>query len=392
MIMASLEFTGEIPFKNVYFTGIIRDEQGRKMSKSLGNSPDPLVLIDKYGADALRFGVMLIAPQGQDIMFAEKRLEVGRNFMNKVWNASRFILMNVEDDGIYNEDFDPNTANLTLADKWIFGKLNQTIEKVEKHFKTYRFDEIARDIYDFVWSDFCDWYIELIKNRLYKNTPEGKKETLKIAIFMLKNILKLMHPYTPFITEEIYQIIKNTNEDDLIVAQWPEVNDALNNDDIIKEFATLQEIITSVRTIRSELNVAPSKKLQLMVKGNDDQTVVKILNNVELAQNIKSLAGIEEITIDVELAKPKASSSMVIDNAELFVPLEGLIDLDAEKTRLEKEINSLKGRLQAVQGKLGNHNFVKRAPKDVVENERSKETRYKTELKKLEDNFKAMFK
>ena len=391
MIMASLEFTGEIPFKNVYFTGIIRDDKGRKMSKSLGNSPDPLVLIDKYGADALRFGVMLIAPQGQDIMFAEKRLEVGRNFMNKVWNASRFILMNVEDDVIFAEDFDPNTANLTLADKWIIGKLNQTITKVEKHFKTYRFDEIARNIYDFVWSDFCDWYIELMKDRLYKNTAEVKAETLKIAIYMLKNIMKLLHPYAPFITEEIYQKIKTPEEVDLIVAGWPQINESLTNDEILEEFVTLQEIITSVRTIRSELNVAPSKKLKLFIKGDDSQTVVKILNNAELAQNIKSLAGIEEIQIDENLTKPKPSSSLVVNNTELFVPLEGLIDLDAEKTRLEKEINGLKGRLHAVQGKLGNHNFVKRAPKEVVENERSKETRYKAELKKLEDNFKAMF-
>ncbi|MBN2281393.1 MAG: valine--tRNA ligase [Candidatus Marinimicrobia bacterium] len=391
MIMASLEFTGKVPFKNVYFTGIIRDELGRKMSKSLGNSPDPLVLIDNYGADALRFGVMLIAPQGQDIMFAEKRLEVGRNFMNKVWNASRFILMNVEDDGIFAEKLDPRSANLTLADKWIIGKLSQTIVRIEKHFAGYRFDEIARDIYDFVWSDFCDWYIEMMKDRLYKNTPEGKVETLKIAVFMLKNILKLLHPYAPFISEEIYQKIKDSTEPDLIVSSWPEIDPSLTNDEIVNEFITLQEIITSIRTVRAELNVAPSKKLKLLVKGDDSKRVVKILNIPELALNIKSLAGVEDIAIDADLAKPKASSALVIDNTELFVPLEGLIDLDAEKARLEKEINGLKGRLQAVQGKLKNHNFVKRAPKEVVENERYKETKYKAELKKLEDNFKAMF-
>ena len=391
MIMASLEFTGEIPFKNVYFTGIIRDEKGRKMSKSLGNSPDPIVLIDKYGADALRFGVMLIAPQGQDILFAEKRLEVGRNFMNKVWNASRFILMNVEDDLIFTKEFIPAKANLTLADRWIIGKLNQTIANVERHFQNYRFDEIARDIYEFVWSDFCDWYIELMKGRLYKNLAKVKSETLQIALFMLKNIVKLLHPYAPFITEEIYQIIKTPEEADLIVAQWPTIDDTLSNTEIINEFVTLQEIITSVRTIRSELDVAPSKKLKLFVKGDENQTVVKILNKEELAQNIKSLAGIEKIAIDANLTKPKPSSLFVIDNTELFVPLEGLIDLDAEKTRLEKDVNNLKSRLQTCQSKLNNHNFVKRAPKEVVENERSKETRYKAELKKLEENFRALF-
>lgn len=390
MIMASLEFTGKVPFKHVYFTGIIRDGQGRKMSKSLGNSPDPLVLIDKYGADALRFGVMLIAPKGQDIMFSEKRLEVGRNFMNKVWNASRFILMNVKDDSIFNEPFDITDAKLTLADQWIVGKLNRTIERMEKHFNVYRFDEIARDIYDFVWSDFCDWYIELIKNRLYGNDEQVKKETLQIAIYILKNILKLLHPYAPFISEEIFQKIKSDDEKDLIVAKWPAIEKEVDSK-VLDEFAVLQEIITSVRTIRSELNIAPSKKLNLFIKGEDEQDVVKIFSNTELQGNVRSLAGIDQVTIDAHLAAPKPSSSTVVKNTELFVPLEGLIDLDAEKARLEKEINGLKGRLKACQGKLGNHNFVKRAPKEVVEKERSKEKDYKAELKKLEDNFKTLF-
>jgi len=391
MIMASLEFMDDVPFKNVYFTGIIRDMDGRKMSKSLGNSPDPLDLIEKYGADALRYGVMLIAPQGQDILFSEKRLEVGRNFMNKIWNASRFILMNVDDDTLFLQSFDPVFANLTTADKWILSKLNATITKVEKHYTTYRFDEIARDIYDFVWSDFCDWYIELIKERLYKKSPEEKATTLKVAIHVLKNILKILHPLTPFITEEIYQKIKNNDDPDIIISKWPEVLVSLNDPEIEEQFTIIQEIITSIRTVRSELNIAPSAKINLVIKGKEDEVVVNLIKNHEILGYIKNLSGIENVIIDKNIEKPKPSSSIVVKNTEFFIPLEGVIDLDAEKARLTKEIDGLKGGLMACQGKLKNHSFVTKAPKEIVENERRKETTYKEKVTKLEESFKTLF-
>ena len=390
MIMASLEFTGEIPFTDVYFTGIIRDIQGRKMSKSLGNSPDPLVLIDKYGADALRFGVMLIAPQGQDILFSEERLEVGRNFMNKIWNASRFVLMNLDSESTANAKFDPDEHNLTLADRWILGRLTDTIHRVNHNLNRYRFDEVARTLYDAIWSDFCDWYIEIIKERLYRGTPEEKHTALSVAIHVLKNLLKLLHPYAPFITEEIYQKLKEQAEPDIIVAPWPHAESRFENEEVAAEFGLLQEIVTALRTARSELNVAPSARLSLLVRGDDQSKISRRLQEPEILQYIRNLAKFDSIRIDAEARKPVPSSTVVIEGAEFFINLSGVIDIGAEKERLQKELQRLEGLQKSIRAKLGNENFITRAPKEVVAREREKEKANRAKMEKLNANLSSL--
>ncbi|MBL7135666.1 MAG: valine--tRNA ligase [Candidatus Marinimicrobia bacterium] len=390
MIMASLEFIGEVPFRDVYFTGIIRDIQGRKMSKSLGNSPDPLVLIEKYGADALRYGIMLIAPQGQDILFSEERLEVGRNFMNKIWNASRFILMNLDDENIIEEKFDPDRLNLAIADKWILSRLTRTIHRVNHNLNRYRFDEVARSIYDFVWSDFCDWYIELIKERLYKKSEVEKHKALSVAIYIIKSFLKLLHPYAPFITEEIYQKLKSKDEADIIVSHWLKAESRFEDKAIDEKFFIIQDIITSLRTARSEMNIPPSAKLRLIVRGSDEEIPVSLLKDSEIYAYVKSLVRISEITISGDAEKPHPSSSVIVRGTEFFIPLEGVIDIEAEKARLEKEINRIGGLQKSIQSKLSNHNFITRAPKEIVAREIEKEKFNREQIEKLKANLKSL--
>ncbi|MDO9548605.1 MAG: valine--tRNA ligase [Candidatus Marinimicrobia bacterium] len=390
MIMASLEFMGDIPFSDVYYTGIIRDIKGRKMSKSLGNSPDPLDLVDKYGADALRYGIMLIAPQGQDILFSEERLDVGRNFMNKIWNASRFILMNIDDDTILEKSFDPDKLALTLADQWILIRLKKTVDRVDKNLKRFRFDEVARVIYDFVWSDYCDWYIELIKDRLYKKSAEEKQAALTVAIYTLKNILKILHPYAPFITEEIYQHLKAASEPDIIVSGWPQLKFQVGEKDTEEIFKVVQEMITALRTARSEMNIPPSARLKLVVRGSDNQLPLQLVKDESLAEYVKNLVKVSEIRIAEDGEKPHPASTVVVHGTEFFIPLEGVIDIDAEKQRLEKEINRLKGLVKSIKAKLTNQNFLEKAPKNVVDKEKEKEQFLREQLVKLEANLKAL--
>ena len=390
MIMASLEFMGEIPFKDVYFTGIIRDIKGRKMSKSLGNSPNPLELVERYGADALRFGVMLIAPQGQDILFSEERLEVGRNFMNKVWNAARFILMNIDDDRILEETFTPINYSLTLADQWILIRLQKTVEKVDWNLRRYRFDEVARIIYDFVWSDYCDWYLELIKDHLYKKSATAKKTALAVAIFVLKNILKILHPYAPFITEEIYQHLKSASEPDLILAAWPKIKFKFVEKDVESKFQIIQEVITSLRTARSEMNISPSIQLELIVRGSQEQPPMQLIQNVALVEYVKNLTKVKTIRIAQPSENPHPAVTVIVRGTEFFIPLAGLIDVEAEKQRLIKEINRLQSLLKSLSAKLLNQDFLAKAPREVVIHEKMKERFNREQLKKLKANLKSL--
>jgi len=382
MIMASLEFMGQIPFKDVYFTGIIRDIKGRKMSKSLGNSPDPLVLVEKYGADALRFGVMLIAPQGQDILFSEERLEVGRNFMNKVWNAARFILMNLDENTVPKEQFEPAHLKLELADEWILSRLNATIHVVDKNLKKYRFDEVARIIYDFVWSDYCDWYIELIKDRLYKKSPAEKQTALQVAIYVLKNFLKLLHPYAPFITEEIYQHIKSPAEPDIIIAPWPQAITLKISKDSIDKIAETKNIITQIRTKRSELNISPAIKPRVSVLNNQTSSV-GILTGPPTESYVRKLANLENISLVV--THPVQSIPISTGTTTTYIHIDNIVDPKSEIEKMEKEIKRLEVLLKSVRAKLTNQDFLSKAPREIVEKEHKKEQKLIEQLKKQEE-------
>ena len=380
MIMAGLEFMGDIPFKNVYFTGLIRDIQGRKMSKSLGNSPDPLDIIDQYGADALRFGMMLIAPKGHDILFDTAQIEVGRNFMNKLWNASRFVFMNMEEApaGL------PDKARLELPDRWILSRLKATIRNVDRQLEHYRFNDAAKEIYEFTWSAFCDWYIELIKGRLYGKDPARKAAALGTAAFVLRNILKLLHPFAPFITEEIWQSLKGAGEPDIMVAEWPSPAGLPQDALALKEMELLMRSTTAIRTIRAEMKVPPSKKADVLIRGGSAEERALL---EDLRQELSALAGIANLEIREQAEKPQPSSSAVVGGLEIDVLLAGLIDIDKERERLQKEIRAYEGRIRAGESKLNNPDFVRRAPEKVVEHERSKLHNYRESLQLLQDNF-----
>ncbi len=375
MIMAGYYFQGKIPFKHVYFTSVIRDDLGRKMSKSLGNSPDPLDVIDQYGADALRFTMMFLAPLGQDVRFSEDKCEIGRNFANKIWNAGRFILMNTPEGFVYDENYKP--ANEDFVDHWIDSRLNSTVAELNKALDDFELTNSSKLIYAFIWSDFCDWYIELIKNRFYSDDPTIKMDAAQKAVGLFDKILRMLHPFMPFISEELWHLIKTRNEGDSIsVAAFPEANAAKIDPEREKQMEFLQELITAVRNIRGEMKIAPSKNVKLHLK-----TAVYDPLYGEL---IKKLAKVEEITSGVDIPKPPKSASAVIKDCEIFVPLEGLIDIDVERNRLEKEIERIKGGLMGLDKKLSNQEFVSRAPADIIERERNKKRDWEESLSKLE--------
>ena len=388
MIMSSLEFAGEIPFRNVYFNGMVRDIQGRKMSKSLGNSPDPLTIIDQYGADALRYGIVLIAPQGLDILFSNDRVEVGRNFMNKLWNASRFILMSTPDikpvplAELFQPKFD-------LSDQWILSRLNKTIHAVNSFFDSYRFNEIAKRIYDFTWSEFCDWYLEIIKSRLYGEDPESKVISLSIAVHTIRNILKLLHPFAPFITEEIWHNLTlaypGTDEaGDIIVSNWPQTDTLYFNDDAEEELNLLQEMVIGIRTIRSEMNVPPGKSSDLLVRSENTKFIQSH------ASMIQNLAKVDNLTVDPDLKRPSFAATIIVGNMEIFIPLKELIDMNKEKKRLSETIEGLAGRVNRIDVKLKNADFIKKAPVEIVERERKKLSDMTEKLKKLKQNYSVL--
>jgi len=402
MIMANMEFMrGEpgsdgtprttdeqlVPFRDVYFTSIIRDAQGRKMSKSLGNSPDPLDVIDQYGADAMRFTIAFLSPLGQDVLFSSEKCELGRNFANKIWNAGRFLLMNKAElgspSGIHESAALPE-QHLDLADRWILSRLNHTIGSFNTALTEFHLNEASKALYDFIWHDFCDWYVELVKTRFYGDEPEEtKKIVLGRALWIFDRALRLLHPVMPFVTEELWQHLTERNGASLMVTEFPVVEDRWIDQKTEDDMAYVQDVINAVRNIRGENNIAPSKEIRVQVR-HASETSATILNLYEKYLNkLGRVSAIERLTTP---ANPKLASSAVVAGSEIFVPLAGLIDLDAERGRLEKEIARLQQVIEATGRKLSNPSFVERAPKDVVDKEREKLTSFQATIEKLKAN------
>ena len=383
MIMTGYEFLGKKPFSDVYFTSILRDDTGKKLSKSLGNSPDPLDLFDEYGTDAVRFGIMLMAPQGLDVLFSKDRLEIGRNFMNKLWNACRFIEMNTP--GSWSDDFVVEQDDLELADKWILNQLFNSIEKYNKQLDRLHFNEAAKVLYDFVWNDFCDWYIEIAKTRFYSENVESKMITYSTCLKCIRIILPLMHPFTPFITEELWSFFKDKNQPDLIVSMWPNGNYDFD-DDVDSAMTVLQELITSIRAIRSRMNIAPSKNVDLKIKCSKEQSDL-------ISQNKKlfmALAKIDSYDYGSSMERPPQSATAVVHGMELYIPLDGLVDLDKEKMQLEKRKIKIEGLLIGIDKKLSNKQFINNAPENVVDGERKKGVNLRDELTKINSNLEIL--
>ena len=383
MIMSGFEFMGQAPFKDVYFTSILRDEQGRKFSKSLGNSPDPIELFDKYGTDATRFSVMLMSPQGSDVYFSESGLEIGRNFMSKIWNASRFIMLNHDEN--FNDSI--NKDKLAFHDEWILNELDKTIKKVNAYYDSYQFNEAIKVIYEFTWSEFCDWYIELAKINFQSDDQTIRNNTYILSRDVLKKILLLLHPVSPFITEEIWSYLKSESDDDIIISAWPKLSEESIVDDS-ETMSTLKEIVTSVRTIRSELNILPSKKIDVLISVNNanDKKLFE-----DLKDTITSLSKIDNLEIDLNIKKPKKSAVGICKKCVAYVPLGDLVNTDSEIKRLTKRLNEVKDFINAIEKKLKNKSFIGKAPENIVNNEKSKLNDFIVERDKIIDNI-AMLK
>ncbi|MGG3888691.1 valine--tRNA ligase [Metabacillus fastidiosus] len=369
MIFQGLEFTGERPFKDVLIHGLVRDEQGRKMSKSLGNGVDPMDVIDKYGADSLRYFLSTGSSPGQDLRFSFEKVEATWNFANKIWNASRFALMNM--DGLTYEEIDLS-GEKSVADKWILTRLNETIENVTKLADKYEFGEVGRLLYNFIWDDFCDWYIEMAKLPLYGENEAAKKTTRSILAYVLDNTMRLLHPFMPFITEEIWQSLPHEGES-ITVASWPKVNAELTDEKAAAEMKLLVEVIRSVRNIRAEVNTPMSKQIQMQIKAKNEEVLTQLESN---RAYVERFCNTSELVISTEVAHDEKSMTAVVTGAELILPLEGLINIEEEIKRLEKEKEKLDKEVERVQKKLGNEGFLKKAPESVIEEEKAKERDY----------------
>jgi valyl-tRNA synthetase len=383
MIMSSEEFIKEIPFSDVYIHGTVRDVTGKKMSKSLGNIIDPLEVIDRFGADALRFSVISITATGQDVFLSKEKFEIGRNFANKIWNASRFVLMNIKTKSEENLD---RCQTLSIADKWIMSRLNRAIEAVTKALKNYRFNEAESLVYDFFWHDFCDWYVEMVKPEIAGQvTGHRSQVTGKILIHVLENSLKLLHPFMPFVTEAIWQTIKE--RESIMTAAWPETDKHYIDKKIESDMELVKNIIVNVRNIRSDMNIPYSKKLIVdlvpLKKGSGS-----ILSNN--AEYIKNLAHLEKLTIDENFIRPKSCLSAVTEEFNIFIPLEGVIDVAAEKSRLVKKQDLLKQQIVFTEKKLKDKNFMDHAPENVVAAEQERAGKFKEQIKRLEETIKAL--
>ena len=382
MIMSGYEFMGDLPFKDVYFTSILRDEKGRKLSKSLGNSPDPITLFDKYGTDATRFSIMLMSPQGSDVYFSESGIEVGRNFMTKIWNASRFIMLNHNEDFSDEIDYD----NIDNFDKWILSSLDDTIREVNKSFDKYQFNEAIKKIYDFTWNEFCNWYIEIVKDRFNSSNLSLRSNAFNISKHIIKKILLLLHPISPFISEEIWNHLKDKDDRDIIISQWPSTSSRVKSYDVdsIKDF---KEIVTSIRTIRSELNIAPSKKIDIIVSVKSDSEINAINHYRHL---ISKLSNTDKIDLGIKIEKPSNSAIAVCRIAEIYIPLGELVDKKEEILKLNKRLSELDKLIVSIEAKLSNKQFIDKAPEKVVDGEKNKLNDFIIEREKILSNIEVL--
>jgi valyl-tRNA synthetase len=398
MIMAALEFMGEIPFSHVFLTGIVRDDKGRKMSKSLGNSPDPLDIIDQYGTDAFRFTLSMLSPPGKDVLFHRDKVEMGRNFVNKIWQASRMVMSAVESNEdlvLFRESGNGKEADtfteawraahgsslsfepdLQWEDRWILSALGRCAADMDASFGSWRLNEGTARVYDYFWHEFCDWYLELAKIRLY---GDGDKRTvLAVLLYVLGEAMKLIHPLMPYVTEELWHKLPMTSGL-LLENGYPQEIPELRDEGADEQMAVFQSIVTSVRNIRAQYRVDPGARIAARVKTPDGGgRVVE-----ETVEGIRQLARIDELQIGPEVAKEKGSAATPIGLFEVVVPLAGVVDLDAEARRLEAEKAKIESELARIDGKLANEKFVTRARPEVVQKERDKKATLESERDKL---------
>ncbi len=383
MIFQSLEFTNQRPFENVLIHGLIRAEDGRKMSKSLGNGIDPMDVVEEYGSDALRWFLTTGSTPGQDVRFSYEKMDAAWNFINKLWNASRFVLMNLDD--FSYEDINIQ-GDLNTAEKWILASLNECIDRVLSTSEKFEFGEAGKALYHFIWDDYCDWFIELSKESLQHGDNESKNRTRSVLVYVLDQILKLMHPFTPFVTEEIWQYIPHKGES-IVLAPYPQVNPDFADDEAVKNMTILIDVIRAVRTIRTEAKRPMSESIDLLIKA-DNEDIRQFLE--ENQAYIKNFTHPDHLTIDTAVDHDGEVKSAIINGAEIYVPLAGLIDVDEEIKRLEKEVQKWEEEVAIADKKLANDQFVQNAPEAIVNKEREKLASHHDNLNKAQEQLDQM--
>ena len=383
MVFSGIEQMGQCPFPVALMHGLVRDAQGRKMSKSLGNGIDPIAVIDKYGADALRFSLEMGVSPGADVRMSEEKIESFRNFVNKIWNASRFVLMNLEG---FTPEGVPNADELELCDKWILTKFQETAREITDDLEKFELGLAATKLYDFMWSNFCDWYIELAKQGLNSGDEQRKKATQEVLYYVLLGTLKLLHPYIPFVTEEVYSYLPGV-EGMLITARWPEVRPEYDFPAEATRMEGVMEVIRTVRNLRAEMNVAPGRRATLLLKPHEGWK--DALAAAEGYFRRLAFASAVEI-LPADASNPEKSASAVTGPCELFMPLGELVDVEKEIARLQKDKKNVEGEIARAQGKLNNQGFVSKAPAHLIEQEKQKLETNKGLLVKLDARIAEM--
>jgi valyl-tRNA synthetase len=388
MMMMGLRFMGDVPFKDVYIHGLVRDERGEKYSKTRGNVVDPLELIDRFGADALRFTLAALTMPGSDLKLSEARTEGYRHFANKIWNASRFALMSLDDfkvDEIHTV-FDPNDYG--LPDRWIRGRLNQVIRETQKAMENYKFNEATHTLYQFIWHEFCDWYLELIKPYLYQNKdPSRRIRTQETLLIVFDATLKLLHPFMPFITEEIWQQLPLKKENgSLMKTSFPKPDERFDDDQITDEMGLVIEVISAIRNIRGEMNVPPGEQIAALLRTKDLEVEQRLQRNCSFIQN---LAKVKKLRIGKEIEKKAYNTFAVVRDVEIFVPMDRS-RIEEEARRLQKEILKIEKEIAFVNKKLSNEQFLSKAPQDVVNQEKEKTQQYQSIRNRLEESLKKI--
>jgi len=400
MVMSGLEFMGDIPFRNIYLHGIVRDAVGRKMSKSLGNGIDPLDMIAKYSADAVRLSLLMLSSEGADINLSEKDFEIGRNFTNKIWNAYRFLTINLDEAIVQAANLETINAarqqnRLELADRWILSRYNQAVQRLTAALDEFHFHEAIDAVYGFFWKEYCDWYLEIIKPRLNGDDPDAKKTALVIATFVMKNTMKLLHPFAPFISEAIWRgegaessaALGRHESESIMISTWPEPLVGFDDDRAEAQFTLLQEVIGAIRNMRGEMNIPVGKTAEVLIAGGDGQDPAIITQHESY---FEQLARTHAVKYARHLARPKQAASAVVKDFEIYLPLSDLIDVNVERNRLEKERQRLEKLLEDLNRRLYSQDFVTKAPQQVVERERQKKTDFETSLKKIVANMEQL--
>jgi valyl-tRNA synthetase len=378
MMMMGIHFMGDVPFRDVYIHALVRDAYGKKMSKSKGNVIDPLSVIDQFGTDSFRFTLAALAAQGRDIKLSEERISGYRHFVNKLWNSARLVLMNLDGD---DQVKDGGVVH-SLADRWILSRLHQVSEEVTKALEEYRFNEGASLCYQFVWHEFCDWYLEMAKEGIYSENAGLKKSTLSVLVTALKAVVKLLHPFMPFVTEEIWQRLPGV-QGSIMTAPFHQGREFAFDEQAVKEMSLVMGAIAGIRNIRGEMNLPPSKKVDIVIEAPD-------LNDAEILRynipHIRSLAKVESIDIGASVAKPKGSATAVFGQNQVHVLLKGLLDFEEEKKRLRKEITKVEKDFELLDRKLSNPQYREKAAAEIIEEVQEKKEALGLRLEKLTHN------